>query len=102
MLPVKPLLQASEVYSLDQQFMFGPSLLVAPVMEQGASSKEVYLPAGSRWYDAHTGQEVKPSTGWLASSSQQSLHQVGPPYVQVVCVIACMMHTRWSGRKGQH
>lgn len=71
------LLQLAETYSLDQQFMFGPSLLVAPVMEQGASSKEVYLPAGSRWFDAHNGQEVKPSTGWLGTG-QQSLHQVCP------------------------
>ena len=71
------LLQLAETYSLEQQFMFGPSLLVAPLMEPGASSKEVYLPAGTRWFDAHNGQEVKPSTGWLGTG-QQSLHQVCP------------------------
>lgn len=60
---------------MDQQFMFGSSLLVAPVMEQGASSKEVYLPPALRWYDAHTGQEVKSKKGWLGTG-QQSMHQV--------------------------
>ena len=32
------------------QFMIGSSLLVANVIEKGAITKEVYLPAGSNWY----------------------------------------------------
>jgi alpha-glucosidase len=35
------------------QFMFGPSILVAPVLDKGAREKEVYLPEGS-WYDYWT------------------------------------------------
>ncbi len=41
---------------VDDQFMFGPSILVAPVLEQGAVSRIVYLPAGATWYDAQTGE----------------------------------------------
>ncbi len=33
------------------QYMFGPSLMVCPVYEYGATSREVYLPKGSVWYD---------------------------------------------------
>lgn len=33
------------------QFMFGPSLMVCPVTEAGAVSREVYLPEGCDWYD---------------------------------------------------
>jgi alpha-D-xyloside xylohydrolase len=34
--------------------MFGPSILVAPVYEYKARMREVYLPAGSSWYDFET------------------------------------------------
>jgi len=45
-------------YSLDDQFLFGDSLLVAPILEAGAEKREVYLPAGE-WYDFWTGQLYK-------------------------------------------
>ena len=32
-------------------FMFGPSLLVANVLEEGAETRKIYLPDGSDWYD---------------------------------------------------
>lgn len=32
-------------------WLFGPSVLVAPVLEAGAASRQVYLPAGSDWVD---------------------------------------------------
>lgn len=32
-------------------FLFGPALLVANVVEKGAKTRELYLPAGTKWYD---------------------------------------------------
>jgi alpha-glucosidase len=32
-------------------FMFGPSVLVANVVEKGALSRKIYLPKGATWYD---------------------------------------------------
>lgn len=32
-------------------FMFGPSILVANVVEPGAKNRSIYLPAGTKWYD---------------------------------------------------
>ncbi|WP_241488541.1 TIM-barrel domain-containing protein [Sphingomonas sanguinis] len=39
------------VKDLGDEYMFGPALLVAPVTEQGQTSRRVYLPAGGDWYD---------------------------------------------------
>lgn len=44
-------------WELTDQYMFGPEILVAPVMEEGVRSRSVYLPAGTVWIDAYTGKE---------------------------------------------
>ena len=43
---------------LGTQFMWGRDLLVAPVFTKGATSREVYLPAGD-WYDWWTNEKTK-------------------------------------------
>lgn len=50
------------------QFMFGPSLLVAPVAWHGARERDMYLPAGSRWTDAWTGEGADGGTTVLAEA----------------------------------
>jgi alpha-D-xyloside xylohydrolase len=45
--------------NLADEYMLGPDLLVAPVTEQGAVSRNVYLPAGVTWVEAWTGQEFQ-------------------------------------------
>ena len=53
----------ANTYNLDQQYMFGHSLLVAPVMNEGETEKAVYLPEGEWidfWHNALTaGGETK-------------------------------------------
>jgi alpha-D-xyloside xylohydrolase len=44
------------VLNIGTEFMYGPSLLVAPVTEHKARTWPVYLPAGTGWYDFHTGK----------------------------------------------
>ncbi|UUN25481.1 glycoside hydrolase family 31 protein [Streptomyces sp. FIT100] len=43
-------------WTVTDQFLLGPDLLVAPVTEAGATRREVYLPAGARWTCAWTGE----------------------------------------------
>ena len=40
-----------KVYDESFEFLFGRDLLVANVIEPGAKTKKVYLPAGCKWYD---------------------------------------------------
>lgn len=42
-------------WDVDDEFMLGSDLLVAPVVHAGATSREVYLPAGASWTDLATG-----------------------------------------------
>lgn len=48
--------QDAVTYAQDQEFMLGPWLLVAPVVSEAASSRSVYLPAGTNWIDLYTEQ----------------------------------------------
>ncbi len=45
-----------QALDISNEYMFGPSLLVAPVTAAGAASRDVYLPRGTDWYDFWTGQ----------------------------------------------
>jgi alpha-D-xyloside xylohydrolase len=44
------------VAGLGDEYMFGPAFLVAPVTDQGVTSRSVYLPAGADWYNFWTNQ----------------------------------------------
>ena len=44
-------------WETEDQYMFGPDLLVAPVMEMGMRERSIYLPAGVSWTDANTGKQ---------------------------------------------
>jgi alpha-D-xyloside xylohydrolase len=43
---------------IPDEYMYGPALLVAPVTEQGATHRTVYLPAGCDWYNYWTNERL--------------------------------------------
>jgi alpha-D-xyloside xylohydrolase len=47
-----------KVADIGTEYMFGPAFLVAPVTEQGQTEKDVYLPAGSDWYNFWTKEKL--------------------------------------------
>ncbi|MGN0621102.1 MAG: TIM-barrel domain-containing protein [Porcipelethomonas sp.] len=46
-----------KAWETEDAYMFGPDILVAPVMEQGVCVRTVYLPEGAEWTDAFTGEK---------------------------------------------
>lgn len=48
-----------ECNEVEDQFMFGPDILVAPVVHQGQTSRRLYLPREAKWRDAWTGEIFK-------------------------------------------
>lgn len=52
--------------TVEDEFMFGPEILVAPVLHDGARGRKVYLPTGTDWVDAWGG--TKSSGGeWITA-----------------------------------
>ncbi len=43
-------------WEIEDQYMFGPNKLIAPVLEAGKRAREVYLPCGARWKNIETGE----------------------------------------------
>jgi alpha-D-xyloside xylohydrolase len=72
----------TKVYGITDQFMFGPALLINPVTTMGATSRSVYLPAGT-WYDFWTGAT---STGGGNSTASAPLSQI-PIYVRAGAIV---------------
>ena len=47
-----------KVADIPDEYMYGSAFLVAPVTEQGATHRTVYLPAGCDWYNYWTNQRL--------------------------------------------
>lgn len=57
-----------ESYNVEDAFLFGPDIYVAPVMEYKARSRQVYLPKGCVWMNAWTGKEYVGGTTLVADA----------------------------------
>jgi len=56
-------------HDLRYQYLFGPDLMVAPVLDKGADAVEVYFPVGDAWIDLWTGAEVGRPGEWVNVSA---------------------------------
>ena len=69
---MRPLLydfsQDQQVYEIGDEYLFGPDLLVAPVVEKGVAARQVYLPEGAEWTDAYTGRKYDGGQWILATA----------------------------------
>ncbi len=69
-------------YTEDTQFMVGPFMMIAPILEKGAQSRDVYFPDGV-WFDYWTG---KPISGPGTFSIEAQLEKE-PIYVREGAII---------------
>ncbi|NLT03287.1 MAG: DUF5110 domain-containing protein [Bacteroidales bacterium] len=85
---------ANDPKALEQayEYMFGPSLLVAPVVEPGVTTWPVYLPAGHEWYDFQTGLIRQGGSTYMTDAPKNMI----PLYVKAGSIIPMgpvMQHT---------
>lgn len=53
-----------QTFTIDQQFLWGSGLMIAPVLEEAVEEVEVYLPR-SLWYDFYSLQLVSTGGKWI-------------------------------------
>lgn len=49
----------SQTYLINDQYMVGSDVLVAPVIKDGARTRGIYLPKGAEWIDWWTGEKLE-------------------------------------------
>ncbi|HUI29948.1 MAG TPA: TIM-barrel domain-containing protein [Candidatus Acidoferrales bacterium] len=62
-----------EAYNISDEFLFGDNLLVAPVVDSGTASREIYLPG------RHSGDDVKWRSFYDGEEIQKGWQSVGAP-----------------------
>jgi alpha-D-xyloside xylohydrolase len=65
--------QDEAAWTVEDSWMFGPDVLVAPVLAAGERRRRVYLPLGATWTDAWT-REVHPGGMWTDTAAP--LHRI--------------------------
>jgi alpha-D-xyloside xylohydrolase len=82
------------VWNLGDEFMFGPAMLISPVTRTKASTKAVYLPRASAWYDFWTGEKV--SAGQIEASAP--LDRI-PIYVRAGAILPLGPEIEYAAQK---
>jgi alpha-D-xyloside xylohydrolase len=83
------------VKDIKDQYLFGHSLLVAPVYEYGARSRNVYLPKGADWYNFYTGEKL---TGGKSAKVDAPVTQI-PLFVRAGAIVPMGPVTQYVDEK---
>jgi alpha-D-xyloside xylohydrolase len=83
-----------KVRNLGDQYMFGPSFLVAPVYTYGARQREVYLPESTQWYDFYTGKVVASGQQTVAAPYERI-----PLFVRAGSIVPFGPDIQWTNEK---
>jgi alpha-D-xyloside xylohydrolase len=75
--------------------MFGPSILVNPVTQPGATSRSLYLPPAAGWYDFWTGRETQ---GGKRIEAPAELDRI-PLYVKAGTILPLGPKIEYAGEK---
>lgn len=81
--------------SQSYEYMFGRSMLVAPVTEPGVTQWKVYLPRAEGWYNFHTGRRYSGGQTVLADAPQAII----PVFVKAGSIIPLAEPMQYTGEK---
>lgn len=71
----------AELYNIADTYLWGRDLLVAPVFEEKAETRKLYLPTGDTWYDFFTG-ELHKGGQWIEAKLDRQKMGYFPVFVR--------------------
>lgn len=83
------------VRGIADQYLFGPSLLVNPVTDYQARSRQVYLPAGTGWYDFYSGRHYPGGQTLTADAPLERM----PLYVRAGAIVPFGPELQYAAEK---
>ena len=98
--------QDKKCWDIEDEYLYGPDILVAPILEAGQKTREVYLPAGENWTDSGSCCRGRYYTGIFKRRKQPSLEyrrlkesgdiEMSPdsPFYQLRLYIILIIHKR--------
>ena len=69
--------EQEEMWNMEDQYLFGPDMVVAPVLYEGCQTRQIYLPEGE-WCDIHTGDVFQGENSYTVDTPVQKI----PVYVR--------------------
>lgn len=84
-----------KTWTIDDEYMLGRAFLVAPVTAFKARSRQVYLPAGTGWYDWRTGVYAMGGRTITATAPRESI----PLYVRAGSIVPTGPDVQYSGEQ---
>ena len=88
----------TRAWEVEDQYLFGPDVLVAPILEYGQRERPVYLPAGRSWVDVRTGAGHEGGQTVTAAAPLESTPVFAAAGSAVLGVLAGQAGDRLSGR----
>src|SRR5688572_3092876 len=84
-------------WDIDDQYMLGPALLVAPVTAFEARERSVYLPAGTDWYDAASGRRIAGGQQVAIAAPRERM----PLLARAGAIVPLGREVQWTGEDPQ-
>jgi alpha-D-xyloside xylohydrolase len=87
----------NKVLNIDDEFMFGPALLINPVTAYKARQRSVYLPSGSGWYELRSGKYFNGGQTIEADAPYSDI----PIYAKAGSIITCGPDIQYTNEKAE-
>jgi len=84
-----------KVNGIDDQFLFGPSLMICPVYRYKAREREVWFPGEGGWYDIYNGNFIQGNQGKVVAAPYEQM----PVFARAGSIVPVGHEIQYVGEK---